>query len=422
MIGCPAAAALVAALIAAPAQAAAAAEPWKPSKPSAGAVKGVKDLKPEVAQQVSQAQRAFTPHATTWPAAAKSSAHVLAPSEKSDGARQVAAGTPVWLQAPKSEDGAHQGPSDIGVSVFDHQKAAALGVSGVVFTVDPSSATSKSKVRVGVDYSAFAEAFGGNYASRLHLVTLPACALTTPDVAACRVQTPLATQQDPKTTSVSAEVELGQSQVEPSTSASNSNTVPATFSSNDSAVLKAASMSSLQVLAATTSDDQGGSAAGSYAAGSLAPSGSWSSGSSSGAFTYAYPIQAPGATTSVVPAIELTYDSASVDGKTASTQAQASWVGDGWSTPDSYIEQTFTSCTDQPEGSASPSETGDQCYAGPILTLSLNGTSTALVWDSGKSTWKPQSDNGEKIAHITGSNNGTGTYNTDYWALSRNRW
>ncbi|WP_158071947.1 RHS repeat domain-containing protein [Kitasatospora sp. CB01950] len=403
-----------------PAQAAEKSQPWKPGAPSTAAVKGVKDLKPKIAKQVSEAQRTFTPRGTTWPKAAKGQARLAAPSEKSDGTRQAVAGTPVWLQAAKSGSGAHNGPSDVGVTVLDHEKSAALGVSGVVFSVDASTGgAADGKVRVGVDYSAFAEAYGGNYASRLQLVTLPACALTTPEVASCRVQTPLPTQRDAKASSVSAELELAKSSaVQASTDGTSSHAVPAVWSGDGSVALKAASTSGVQVLAATDSGNQGGGPSGNYAAGTLSPSGSWTGGSAGGSFTYGYPIQLPTASSSLAPSFNLGYDSALVDGKTASTQAQSSWVGDGWSTPDSFIEQTFTSCTDKPEGTASPSETNDQCYAGPVLTLSLNGSSSALVWDSGKSTWKPQNDNGEVIAHVTGSNNGTGTYNTDYWTVT----
>ncbi|MGW4382509.1 RHS repeat-associated core domain-containing protein [Kitasatospora sp. NPDC004531] len=398
-VGRISAAALVAGLITAPAQAADQPQPWKPSTPSAGAVKGVKDFKPKVAQQVGETRRTFTPHGTTWPKAAKVDAHLAAPSGKADGARKTADGTPIWLQAVEPDSGPYTGPSDIGVTVLDHQKSAALGISGVVFTVAPSSdADTEGKVRVGVDYSAFAEVYGGNYASRLRLVTLPACALTTPEIASCRVQTPLPTQLDTKAFSLSAEVELGSPSIARGAST--------------------ARTSGIQVLATTNSGDQGGSPAGNYAASSLSPSGSWTGGSSGGSFTYGYPVQTPGATSTLAPSVGLSYDSASVDGKTASTQAQASWVGDGWSTPDSFIEQTFTSCADKPEGTASPSETNDRCYAGPILTLSLNGSSAALVWDSGKNTWKPQNDNGEVIARVTDSNNGTGTYNTDYWTVT----
>ena len=39
-----------------------------------------------------------------------------------------------------------------------------------------------------------------------------------------------------------------------------------------------------------------------------------------------------------------------------------------------FIEQSFVSCADSPEGSAAPVSTQDECYDGPVLTLSLNGS------------------------------------------------
>src|SRR5689334_19222238 len=150
---------LVSALVSAPAQAAADTKPALPSAPSAVAVKGVHNLKPKVAQHTSDTDRTFKPRATAWPKAAKGSARLAEPTAKADGTKQTAANTPVWVQATKSGNGAYKGPSDVGVTVLDHQKSAALGISGVVFTVDPSAtATGEGKVRVGVDYSAFAEA------------------------------------------------------------------------------------------------------------------------------------------------------------------------------------------------------------------------------------------------------------------------
>ena len=64
------------------------------------------------------------------------------------------------------------------------------------------------KVRVGLDYASFAQAYGGNCGSRLELVELPRCALTTPQLAACRVQTPVGSVQDYKGSTVSAVVTL----------------------------------------------------------------------------------------------------------------------------------------------------------------------------------------------------------------------
>lgn len=252
----------------------------------------------------------------------------------------------------------------------------------------PASASAgRGTVDLGLDYASFAQVDGGNFGSRLRLVSMPACAVTTPKVAACRVQTPLKSVNDAATQDVSAQVTLG----------------------SPSMVVAAVS---------TPSTGDGGGAGGQYGATSLKPSGSWSAGGSSGAFTYSYPLTIPSAASSLTPSVDLSYDSASVDGQTSSTQAQSSWVGDGWSTADSFIEQSFVSCSDSPEGTASPVSTGDMCYDGPVLTMSLDGATTALIWDSTKSVWRAQNDSGDVITQVTGSNNGSGTYNTSYWTVT----
>ena len=352
-----------------------------------------------------QTKTPFKATAVTWPAASHTALPLAAPrSGIEEGARATAAGTPVWAQAVAPSKGSYAGPSSLDVKVLSHAQAGALGVAGVVFAVDGGGLVAGT-VRVGLDASAFAQAYGGNYASRLHLVQLPACALTTPQLAACRVQSPLASTVDAKAKTLSALVPLAAAQSARPMSES-------TASAGQSAASPA------MVLAATDSTGQEGGAAGSYAATSLKPSGTWSAGGSTGAFTYSYPITLPGASSSLVPTVGLGYDSSSADGQTSSTAAQASWAGDGWSTQDSYVEQTFTPCDDNPEGSASPVSTGDECYDGQILTLSLNGSSTVLVYDASLGVYKPADDNGERVTHVTGSGNGSKTYNTDYWVVT----
>ncbi|MCP2314287.1 RHS repeat-associated core domain-containing protein [Kitasatospora paracochleata] len=370
-------------------------------------------------------KRTYKPKATAWPKASNGTVKPAAPTAgQAEGAKAQVSGSPVWVQTPKPADGA-TAPGSVAVSVLDHAKSTKLGVSGVVFSIDAGAAG--GKLRVGLDYSSFAEAYGGNYGSRLQLVSLPACALTTPEVPACRVQTPLTTDRDPRSSTVSAQVEVGTAAAAtpskigttvPASTDTGSHVVSAVWSGDTATAVQASTASTPQVLAATVSSGQEGSAGGSYSAGALSPSGSWTGGSSGGSFTYSYPVTVPGATTSLTPSVSLGYDSGEVDGKTASTQAQASWLGDGWSTPDSFIEQTFIPCSDSPEGSPSPSATNDECYAGQILTLSLNGSSTSLVYDASKGTYTSSGDDGAKIAHITGANNGTGTYNTDYWTVT----
>ncbi|MFI0722824.1 RHS repeat domain-containing protein, partial [Streptomyces sp. NPDC021224] len=293
------------------------------------------------------------------------------------------------------------------VKVLPHSDATKLGIDGVVFTVG-SAAGGAGDIQVGLDSSVFGQAYGGNYASRLHLVQLPACALTTPDRAACRRQTPLATSQDSAAQSISATVALT------SPAAGSAQSTSVTPPATTSALIQQAAPAAM-VLAADAGSDGGGG--GDYSATALKPSGSWSAGGSAGAFTYSYPIALPGTSGGLEPTVDLGYNSGSVDGQTASTQSQSSWAGDGWNTQDSYVEQTFASCSEKPEGNASPVSTGDRCYDGPILTLSLNGSSTSLVKDSAGS-WTPTNDQGERVTHVTGSDNGSGTYNTDYWTVT----
>ncbi|WP_329296013.1 RHS repeat-associated core domain-containing protein [Streptomyces sp. NBC_01455] len=378
-------------------------------------------LTPRKATIKDQAKRAYHPGKAHWPAAATGTATLTVPQTGAkQGAKVPAAGTPVWARAMAPAKGSYQGPKDVSVRVLPHQDATRLGVAGVVLVATPA-AGSRGKVQLGLDYGAFAAAYGGNYGDRLHLVKLPACALTTPQRTACRTQTPLATDQDAATHQLVTTVTLQGSQPQAPTSrpaaSSHTTATPASYAATLTASDSTATAQPM-VLAATASTSTEGGAAGSYEATALAPSGSWTGGNSSGSFTYSYPIAPAASSGSLKPSVGLGYDSGSVDGQTSSTMAQSSWAGDGWATPDSYVEQSFTSCSDDPEGSASPVSSGDQCYDGPILTLALNGSSTSLVKDDASGAWKVADDNGATVKHVTGSNNGSGTYNTDYWIVT----
>jgi len=352
-----------------------------------------------------RASRVFTPSQTVWPAAAGSASVALAaPSGAAQrGAVGRAAGTPVWAQAVAGTHG-YTGPATLGVRVLGHASARTAGVDGTLFAVTVTGGR-PGMVRVGLDYGAFAQAYGGNYGSRLVLTELPGCALTTPGAPACRRQTPLASANDPAARTVSVSLPVG-----------GQGSVAALAQESPAAGVSPAV--STVVLAAVAGAGQEGSPAGSYAATTLKPSGSWTGGGSAGSFTYSYPISVPSAASSLVPGLALSYDSSSVDGQTASTQAQASWAGDGWSTGDAFIEQSFIPCADKPEGTASPVSTADECYDGPVLTLSMDGTSTSLVCNAAETSCQTAADNGDVIKHVTSSGNGTGTYNTDYWTVT----
>ncbi|MGI8336253.1 RHS repeat-associated core domain-containing protein [Actinomadura scrupuli] len=383
--------------------------PSRPHAPAGLAVKGAhkvpfrkpRKLRDDAATTAQQSK-------VSWPSAGTGVATLDARKvlgSKNPAAGRVAAGkTPVWAQPIISSTGTYQGPGKVAVRVADRKTAEAAGVTGLVFTAtaqhpasQPATATrgGAGPVRIGVDYAAMVTAYGGNWSAALRLVQLPACALTTPNLPACRQQTALAGAGN-------------------YLRGHNVYAQPAALATGTPMVLAATS-------GGTSDGSPGGGdggAAGTYNASDLKPSGSWTGGGSKGSFTYSYPITVPPAASGLVPTAGLSYDSASVDGQTSATEAQANWLGDGWSTPQSYIEQSFTSCAASPEGTAAPKKTADNCYAGPILTLSLNGSTTALVWDSASSTFKPASANGDRIEHVINSGNGSGTYNNDYWKVT----
>ncbi|HEU5474693.1 MAG TPA: RHS repeat-associated core domain-containing protein [Actinophytocola sp.] len=310
------------------------------------------------------------------------------------------ANSPLWAEPVTGTAGktAASGPISVRAGVVDQRIATRAGITGVILTATPG-AGSPTGVRVGLDYSGLAGAYGGGFGSRLRLVKLPDCVLTTPEVPACQVQTPVESVNDAKTASLST-------------------VIPTRLSGKEAAAAGGDTAAPRMVLAAVSGGDSA-SGGGSFSATTLTPSGSWAAGLQSGAFTYAYPIMVPPAASSLAPKVGLSYDSGSVDARTASSQAQASWVGDGWSTPSSFIEQSFVPCADSPGGSPSPVATQDQCYAGQILTISLNGSSTALVWDAGRGVYRLAGDDGSVVTRITGSNNGSGTYNTEYWTVTQ---
>ncbi|MFC9932300.1 polymorphic toxin-type HINT domain-containing protein [Streptomyces sp. NPDC127190] len=316
-------------------------------------------------------------------------------------ATQVRAGnTPVLLGAAA---GARPGTTAVTasqrvrVSILDQKAARNAGVHGVLFTLQRTS-PGTGKVAVRVDDSSFRYAFGGDYASRLHLVQLPGCALTTPKLARCQTQTPVRTAPG---TPLSAEVPVPQA----ATTASG-----AGLSSN--AVTTSGSM----IVMAATSGTSG--ASGDYSATSLSPGGSWSTSGNTGAFTYRYPIALPEAIGGATPKVDLSYDSSSQDARTEGTNDQSSWLGDGWNTTENFIERTYKSCSDD-SSSGAPKNDGDKCWGGQILTLSLNGTSTPIVYDDATKSFHAADDDATtKIENLSGGKNGTD--NGEYFKVTEN--
>ena len=124
----------------------------------------------------------------------------------------------------------------------------------------------------------------------------------------------------------------------------------------------------------------GGGPAGSYTATSLQASGSWTEGGSSGSFTYSYPISVPpggrrpGARGR--PGLRL-----GQRGRADRRDPGAGVLGRRRLVDAAAPTSSSRSCPAPTtrRGSAAPQSTQDECYDGPILTLSLDGTSTSLV-------------------------------------------
>ncbi|GAB3925329.1 RHS repeat-associated core domain-containing protein [Kribbella albertanoniae] len=241
------------------------------------------------------------------------------------------------------------------VRVLDRSKADAADVSGFLLTVARADgAVGESPAQLTVDYSSFAEAFGGGWASRLELIALPACALTTPDKPGCLASTPVGSVNNQQTKILSAPVSLAGEE---------------------------------RVMAVTAAPASGN---GDYGATSLGPASTWSAGRNSGDFTWNYPLRVPPAPAGPAPSLSIDYSAQSVDGTTAATNSQPSWIGEGFSLSESYIERKYMTCDDD-------GQTGknDLCWKYDNATLMLNGQGSELVKDT--SGWRLKNDDGSKV-------------------------
>ncbi|WP_327262960.1 hypothetical protein OG444_16845 [Streptomyces sp. NBC_01232] len=301
-----------------------------------------------------------------------------------------AGAAPVWVAPAVGKDALRTGKA--AVQLTDRASAEKAGVQGLLLAVRPAESTAKGSgpVKVSVDVSHIAGAFGGDWLSRARMVTLPACALTTPESAECRTQTPLPTARDDNRAGLlSTEVTLN--------GASAAQGAPAGTPSGGATVL-----------AASASPAGSG---GDYRATSLAPSGSWTSGGNTGGFAWTYPIAVPEGLGGTKPTVALSYSSQAVDGRTAATNNQASWIGEGWDYSPGYVERQFKPCAK--DGQADSSE---QCLAGENATMSLNGKSSALVRDDKSGTWRLEGDDASKVERLTGASNGDN--NGEHWKIT----
>ncbi|WP_318205837.1 RHS repeat-associated core domain-containing protein [Streptomyces sp. SCL15-4] len=293
----------------------------------------------------------------TWPKAGKTSLTV-----PDKGTVKAAPGSlPVTVTSPAKGKRA----GSVTVEVLDQKTAAALGVKGVVLKLTGQGAGGTTQL--GIDYSAFASAYGGDWAGRLQLARLADCALKDPAAAKCHHRHVLDAVNNREKNSISA---------------------PVTLASGGQPML-------LAVTAGATSG------AGSYKATGLSASSTWEAGGSSGSFTWSYPLRVPPAAAGPQPDLSLSYDSGAIDGQTANSNNQGSQVGTGFDLTSSYIERKYHSCDDDGQDGKY-----DLCWKYDNASLVLNGKATELVKDDQSGTWRLKDDDASTVTHSTGADNG----------------
>ncbi|PSM43648.1 type IV secretion protein Rhs [Streptomyces dioscori] len=292
-----------------------------------------------------------------WPKAGKAS---LTVPDKGT-AKATPGSLPLTVAAP----GKGKAAEAVTVQVLDRETAAKLGVKGVVLKV--TGAKGGGKARLGIDYSAFASAYGGDWAGRLGLSRLPDCALDDPTAAKCR-----------RTDTLDFTNNRAQKQL----------SAPLSLSSSGAPVMLA--------LAAGTK-----SGAGDYKATPLAASSTWEAGGSSGSFTWSYPLRVPPAAAGPQPSLAFSYDSGAVDGRTANTNNQGSQVGEGFDLTSSFIERKYGSCDDDGQD-----EKYDLCWKYDNASLVLNGKASELVKDDTSGKWRLKNDDASTVTRSTGAENG----------------
>ncbi|MDG4857583.1 RHS repeat-associated core domain-containing protein [Streptomyces sp. T-3] len=296
---------------------------------------------------------------------------------------------PVTLAAPKPDKSKKQTKTAdaLKVKVLGQKTATQLGVKGVVLTV--TGPEGGGQAQVGLDYSAFASAYGGDWAGRLQVLELPDCALEDPASAKCRTRTPIESSNHRGSRQLTAQLSFD-------------------TAADTGSVKTAAAAGETKVLALAAGTQSG---AGDYKATPLAASSTWEAGGSSGTFTWSYPLRTPPAAAGPKPALSLSYNSGAVDGRTASTNNQGTALGEGFDITSSYIERKYGSCDD--DGQA---DKFDLCWKYENASLVLNGKATELVKDDTTGAWHLKDDDASTVKRHTGADNGDD--NGEYWTVT----
>ncbi|MFE7455797.1 polymorphic toxin-type HINT domain-containing protein [Streptomyces sp. NPDC057554] len=351
-----------------------------------------KDFVPGKQDRSSGSDRNWKAPDASWPTGKQTERIAAASAPTSAKGRAAALDTgPVSVR--QADDAPAEDIADTGlveIEVLDRKAAEQAGVNGVLFTVTPTvplmasrarstaDAPPSGKAEVKFNYRDFEGSFGANWGSRLELI----------DTATGKS---LTQHNDTSARQLTGEIDL------PETRAG-----------------RAAQPVALAAVA------RAAGSGGDYSATSLSPSGSWMGGSSSGGFSWTYPVDAPEVPGGPEPEVALGYSSQAIDGRTASTNAQSSWIAEGWDYEPGFIERRYRSCSDdQGTGANNPGQagkTGDLCFGSDQMVMSLGGSSTELVKDDTSGAWRPADDDGSRLERKTGAENGA--RGGEYWVLT----
>lgn len=395
--------------------------------------KNLDSLKVDVPDDQEQA----SPGTTTAPAADTGTVDfgtgVTPASARVVGSAVEAAPKPVE-DLPVSLGQAPDQPAPTGVwqaRVFARTDAVSQGVDGAVVKVQAPDSGSVP-ISVTLDYAQFKSLYGADWASRLRFVQFPECYLTTPDDEACQAYEELETTNDTSGESITATVDpAADGTITPASTTgqtaqrSRATAAQAAFHT----AIPAAATGDTAVIGAV---DSGGGTGGSFKATPLASDGKWEAGSSSGAFNWTYPLTVPAPPAGPAPNVSLDYNSQDVDGRTAVSSPQASWIGEGWDYDPGHIERRYRSCEDDRKtlksgsanNAAKKDKTSDLCWVSYNAVMSLAGKTTELVRDAASGsnpetdteTYRPQKDDGTRIEHRVGGSNGDN--NGEYWVVT----
>ncbi|WP_405597774.1 polymorphic toxin-type HINT domain-containing protein [Streptomyces sp. NBC_01410] len=295
----------------------------------------------------------------------------------------------------KAAAAAASGPDSLAVEVLDHKKALSAGVDGVLLKVARTDGVvNAGKVKVELDYSGFADAYGGSYGSRLRLVQYPECLLTTPQKKECSTPRELKSTNSIPRKTLTATVDAA-----PQPGGTTTQTLSTQLAGSGATLLAAT---------AGASGDQGN-----YGATSLQPSSEWSVSNSSGAFNWSYPMRTPPVPGGLSPSVSLGYTSQSVDGQTAATNSQGTWIGQGFGYEPGFIERRYKGCAQDGQDKAN----GDQCWAFENASIQLaGGTSGEIIKDDATGKWRVSNDDNSKVEKVTGATNGDN--DGEYWRIT----